>query len=241
MLALVAGLAVIPMSGCSDILDKATNVIVLQEENAELEAENDELKAELEALKIELATLKFNTTFPGGIVNESIIINNIIREVGNTEGDAIQVTDSAIVTINGGIFDGGQTPFGSAGNTALWCNGVDAKVIINNGVFKIGGLADGDTGHIELIYCKYGTVEINDGYFEGADDTVWLLNCNDASYKAGTANIIVKGGTFKNFNPADCVSEGEHTNFVAPGYSSIGIIYNAGTAEEYTLYTIIKD
>ena len=29
------------------------------------------------------------------------------------------------------------------------------------------------------------------------------------------------GGTFVNFNPADCQAEGEHTNFVADGYKVV--------------------
>jgi hypothetical protein len=32
---------------------------------------------------------------------------------------------------------------------------------------------------------------------------------------------VVKGGKFHGFNPADCASEGEHTNFVAPGYKVV--------------------
>ena len=36
-----------------------------------------------------------------------------------------------------------------------------------------------------------------------------------------TSEIIVKGGKFYMFNPADNIAEGEGTNFVAPGYSSV--------------------
>ena len=48
-----------------------------------------------------------------------------------------------------------------------------------------------------------------------------MLNCYDANYKNGTAKIIVKGGTFVNFNPANNAAEGAGTNFVAEGYSVI--------------------
>ena len=46
----------------------------------------------------------------------------------------------------------------------------------------------------------------------------FVLNCYD-DYKEGTAKITVTGGTFENFNPADCAAEGEDTNFVANGYT----------------------
>ena len=57
-----------------------------------------------------------------------------------------------------------------------------------------------------------------------------MLNCYDANRKAGTAKIIVTGGTFVNFNPADNYAEGEHTNFVAPGYVSVKTTYNGKEA-----------
>lgn len=140
------------------------------------------------------------------------------------EGDAVTVKGAAQVTINSGTYDGGQTPFGGAGNTVVWVQEATAKVVINGGTFVCNGLATDeegnlDVGHIDLIYCTAGTIEINGGFFKGADNTVWLLNCKDAGYKDGTAKIEVKGGTFVNWNPADNVSEGANTNFVADGYT----------------------
>ena len=49
----------------------------------------------------------------------------------------------------------------------------------------------------------------------------FLLNCIDANYKNGTAKIIVKGGTFVNFDPSNNAAEGEGTNFVAEGYKVV--------------------
>lgn len=219
------------LTGC-DFLDSAIDSTLLIEENTKLKSEN-------EALKKELANLKFSIAFPDGIINEDCILNIVDRTVEEGEGDAIQVIGDAEVIINGGTFDGGNTPFGGAGNTAVWCNGENAKVIINGGTFTIGGLAEGDIGHIDLIYCSQGTVEINGGIFMGDDDTVWLLNCKDSPYAEGKASIIVKGGTFINWNPADCISEGEHTNFVADGYAVVSEIVNQGTEEEYTLYQVM--
>ncbi len=41
------------------------------------------------------------------------------------------------------------------------------------------------------------------------------------NYKNGTADIIVKGGTFVNFDPSDNAAEGAGTNFVAKGYKVV--------------------
>lgn len=228
-MALIMAIIPITLTGC-DFLNNAIDTTLLVEENTELKAEN-------ETLKKELANLKFSIAFPDGIINKDCVLNTVDRIVEG-EGDAIQVIANTEVTINGGMFNGGNTPFGGAGNTAVWCNGENAKVIINGGIFTIGGLAEGDTGHIDLIYASQGTIEINGGIFMGEDDTVWLLNCKDAAYTEGKASIIVNGGTFINWNPADCVSEGEHTNFVADGYVVVSEIINQGTEEEYTLYQV---
>lgn len=80
-------------------------------------------------------------------------------------------------------------------------------------------------GNPTVVNVEYGTATINGGFFsckpaENADagSSPYLLNCIDANYKKKRANIIVTGGTFVNFNPADNQAEGEHTNFVADGY-----------------------
>ena len=92
-------------------------------------------------------------------------------------------------------------------------------------------------GNIHAVYVYEGTAEIEGGVFEvqqkypkaGKEDE-FVLNCYDANRKAGTAKIIVTGGTFVNFNPADNYAEGAHTNFVAPGYVSVKTTYNGKEA-----------
>ena len=51
---------------------------------------------------------------------------------------------------------------------------------------------------------------------KGAVWSARSVNENDF-VEAGT--IVVKGGTFTGFNPADCACEGEGTNFVAEGFT----------------------
>ena len=103
------------------------------------------------------------------------------------------------------------------------CYAVDVQggstVVIENGTF---------IGNIHAVYVQQGTATIKGGFFsvqqkypDASKANEFVLNCYDANRKAGTAEIIVTGGTFVNFNPADCWAEGEHTNFVADGYKVV--------------------
>ena len=84
-------------------------------------------------------------------------------------------------------------------------------------------------GNEDAIYVERGTAIIEGGFFDIqqkltgstlAAQYKTLLNCNDANYNAGTAKIIVKGGTFVNFDPSNN-PEGEGTSFVADGYKVV--------------------
>ncbi len=103
------------------------------------------------------------------------------------------------------------------------CFAVDVR---NNGHLVIEG--GHYIGNCDAIYVLSGIAEIKGGTFElqkasgiAGKDNEFMLNCYDPNYKNGTAKIIVTGGTFIGFNPADCQAEGAHTNFVAEGYSSV--------------------
>ena len=89
----------------------------------------------------------------------------------------------------------------------------------------------------ELIYCYAGTINITNGTFKNnGEDKKFLLNCYDANYRNGTAKIIVTGGKFYDFNPADNSAEGEHTSFVPSGYH-----VETSIDGESTVYTVKKD
>ncbi|MBO7285800.1 MAG: FimB/Mfa2 family fimbrial subunit [Alistipes sp.] len=89
------------------------------------------------------------------------------------------------------------------------------NIVVNSGYFH---------GAVSAAYALEGTITINGGKFSEIANTTYgaqyLLNCHDANYKNGTANIVVKGGTFVGFNPANNAAEGTGTNFVAAGYTS---------------------
>ena len=109
-----------------------------------------------------------------------------------------------------------------------------STVTIKNGTF---------VGNIHAVYVQKGTAIIEGGTYSvqqkfpdanKADE--FVLNCYDANRANGTAKIIVKGGTFINFNPADCWAEGAHTNFVADGYK----VTSETKANGDVYYTVVK-
>lgn len=104
---------------------------------------------------------------------------------------------------------------------AVWANG--GEVEINGGSYSNGG--DG----CDLIYASgTSTVTINGGEFkatkrtgeaDGTQNEYSALNIKDSN--RSTCMISVTGGKFYRFDPANNVSEGANTNFVAAGYSSV--------------------
>ena len=73
-------------------------------------------------------------------------------------------------------------------------------------------------GGVSAVSVTKGTLTINGGNFaadpyEGSYE--YTLNCIDANYKDGSAKIVVNGGVFYKFNPANNAAEGANTNFCA--------------------------
>ena len=123
------------------------------------------------------------------------------------------------------------------------CFAVDVR---NNGHLVIEG--GHYVGNCDAVYVFSGTAEIKGGVFElqktsgtPGKDYEYMLNCYDANYKNGTAKIIVTGGTFIGFNPADCQAEGAHTNFLAPGYVSVKTKVNGKDAWTVKKCAIVSD
>lgn len=104
-------------------------------------------------------------------------------------------------------------------NGAYCINVMDgAQLTINAGTYYGGGTA---------VQVQKGTLIINGGTFncEPYDNPTYgykfLINCVDSAYKDGTAKIIIKGGSFINYNPSDSASENPRGNFCAPGYVAV--------------------
>ena len=152
------------------------------------------------------------------ITADTTIVNNgeiTVKE--DTEGNGVFTVTNGTLTLNGkGTIDGlGKNDW----SIAVWAK-ENGKVIINNGYFtNVGAKSVEDSEHFDLIYASGNAqVEINGGEFK-CETPKWTLNIKDKD--RATASIVVKGGKFHGFNPADCDVEGAHTNFVAPGYKVV--------------------
>ena len=87
-------------------------------------------------------------------------------------------------------------------------------------------------------YIKGGTYSVVQKYHDASKADDYVLNCYDASYKNGTAKILVTGGTFKKFDAANCWAEGANTNFCEKGYTTVSSNI-PGTKDELQ-YTVVK-
>jgi len=103
--------------------------------------------------------------------------------------------------------------------------GEDITVTVNGGKYYGGGT---------IFNVEKGTLIVNDGFFQvapdiGTKDYRYTLNCIDGNYKNGTAKIIVKGGTYVNFDPSNNSAEGPGTNFVEDGYKVVSEAHGSDT------------
>ena len=103
--------------------------------------------------------------------------------------------------------------------------GEGITVTVNGGKYYGGGT---------IFNVEKGTLIVNDGFFQvapdvGTKDYRYTLNCIDGNYKNGTAKIIVKGGTYVNFDPSNNGAEGSGTNFVADGYKVVSEAHGSDT------------
>ena len=142
-------------------------------------------------------------------LNGKIITPN---DMGNNNTNFTALIVDADTTINAGV-NGGIDTQENGGYGINVRNG--ATLTINGGTYYGGGTA---------VQVQKGTLVINDGTFEVepySDPTYgykFLINCIDAAYKDGTAKIMVRGGSFVNYDPSDSASENPRGNFVDDGY-----------------------
>ena len=179
----------------------------------------------------------------------------------DVDGDALVVAKKTTIDMNGKTLSNNGVDIWNE-DTGSWSlisarNGAELT-ITGNGTFKakendsfVVDVQDGATvtiengtfiGNVHAVYVYEGTANIKGGFYSvqqkynvAGKENEFVLNCYDANREAGTAKIIVTGGTFVNFNPADCWAEGARTNFVAPGYSVISEKHG-----EDTWYTVVK-
>ncbi len=183
----------------------------------------DEIAANLSAGKDVLVTSSFAPnkmmTVSGG---GNVTLNLGGKSLVNTEQIADLTTEPKTIAMLS-VADG--TTLTINGNGTMKMKEEDCYLInVKDGSHLI--IEDGNfSGCTSTVQVQEGTLEINGGTFDLVtkyqDKSTYLLNCIDSNYKNGTAKIIVRGGKFIGFNPADNAAEGAHTNFVAPGYVSV--------------------
>ena len=191
----------------------------------------------------------------GGIVsvNKDIKTDNI----GNTEADRVTISKPTTLNLDAKII----SPDNMGNNSINFCALiVDADTTINAG--ENGGIDTGVNGGYGINVRNGATLTINGGSYYGGGTAVqvqkgtltitgghfaveafgepygynFLLNCIDSAYKNGTAKIIVKGGTFVNFDPSNNSAEGAGTNFVADGYKVVSATQTNGDV----WYTVVS-
>lgn len=173
-------------------------------------------------------TIDETISVPAG---KDVILDLNGHEINNTEDLWNEATgDWSLVSVRGGSLTiKGDGLLKAKEND---CFAVDVQdgghVIIEDGEY---------ISNVHAVYVLVGTAEIRGGkysvqqkYQDPAKADEFVLNCYDAHHRDGTAKIIVTGGEFVSFNPADCWAEGAHTNFLAPGYVSSKI---SDTPETY--------
>lgn len=208
-------------------------------------AEGERAVADYEALK---ESVKEDGTI---IITNDIIVDDTIAVVGksvvlNMNGKTLSNTKDLWSETSGNWSlisvrkDGNLTITGNGTLKAKDgdCYAVDAwdgSIAIENGTF---------IGNVHAVYILKGEAEIKGGeysiqlvYSQGENkDYEFVLNCYDASRANGTAKIVVTGGSFANFNPADCFAEGAHTNFLETGYTT-----TSKEDAKITWWTVVKN
>lgn len=172
------------------------------------------------AKPITLANTKANVNLNGKTVTAPVFAEKGGEIVeGNSDSFAFWVREGADLTIEG---EGEVVAQAADYSMAVYANG--GNVAIKGGKFYNNG------DNSDLIYASNGShVEIYGGEFHanenkgaaGTKNRFPALNVKDKD-RANTS-IKVYGGKFYGFNPANNVSEGPNTNFVAPGYKSVEV------------------
>ena len=188
-----------------------------------------------------------------------VTVNNDIQTNNSEDTDEAKVIISQTTTLN--LSAKIITPNNMGNNNTNFCALiVDADTTIN--ATEKGGIDTGTNGGYGINVRKGATLTINGGSYYGGGTAVqvqegtltitgghfavepysnptygynFLLNCVDKAYKNGTAKIIVKGGTFVNFDPSNNTAEGAGTNFVADGYKVVSTTQSNGDV----LYTVV--
>ena len=167
------------------------------------------------------------------VITESLVVAAGASSVINLNGfDIINNTDSEELGEGDGIVVYGDLTINGEGTVqgktrSVWARGNNNPTVTINGGNYVGAVGG---SMCEVIYASgNGKITINGGTFQAeTEDKVSfaapqyaVLNIHGNG--ATGCDIVVYGGSFKNFDPANNVSENPAKNFCAPGYFSTKI------------------
>ncbi len=195
-------------------------------------------------------TIEIPTTAKGGIDkfgfslffdaiqgNANVVSSPFVDNVFNLDNIILSRADHGIEVSSGTkTIEGNGVVSVRSGDNGKYAMAVSvmngATAIINGGYFTQDLDVD-ENSQWDMIYCQKGKIEINGGTFKSATPK-WTLNCLDSAYADGTAKIVVKGGKFYKYNPAESMTEpdGVAANFVADGYKVV---------QDGDWYEVVKD
>ena len=142
-----------------------------------------------------------------------------------TQNDA-QHTTMFLINQNGDLTVGGNGSVETDDLIIFWLNGTtktDAKLQIEAGEY-IGDESD-------VVYVTGGTATITGGSYKIDTQVKYTLNLQDNN---ANADIVVKGGTFHNYDPSKSASENPVKNFVADGFK-------VETSEDGKVFTVVAN
>ena len=134
------------------------------------------------------------------ISTDTTITNNGELTISeDTVGDGVFKVVEGTLTLDGnGIING----LDKSGGAWLFGQLIMEKLLLKMVIFtNVGAHSPEDSEHYDLIYASNnGQVEILGGEFK-CETPKWTLTLDNSRE---TASIVVKGGKFHGFNPADC-------------------------------------
>ena len=157
--------------------------------------------------------------------NATAVLNLNGHKIINTTGTADYESEGIIVYGNLTINDETGKGLIEANSRAIWARGNYGATITINGGNYVGAHLN-----TEVIYASgNGQIEINGGTFEaltassghGSAGNRPIIILNLHGNGASGCSIVVKGGSFKNFDPANNIAENPKHNFCAEGYVSV--------------------
>lgn len=184
----------------------------------------------VESLKALFATGGSATLSEDLVVNEPILVATGAEVTLDLNGKTVTNTEDLWdeATEKYSIFEvaGGALTLKGDGTVKAKENDCYAFLVSDGGHLII---EDGTyVGNIDALHVYEGLAEIKGGSYSiqqlcsltGHGPYDFVLNCKNENYVAGKANIIVTGGSFQGFDPANAKSD-DAASYLAPGYISV--------------------